>query len=74
MATVSLRRKKKESSLLLRKVLLLQQEKHGLGTRKAVQIGQTVWLGDAIDGKGECKAEGSRKEKVNFWPQRNVSE
>lgn len=43
-----LRRKKKKSSFLLRKVLLLQQERHGIGTRKAVQTGQTVSLGDAI--------------------------
>ena len=48
---------------------LLQQERHGIGTWKAVQIGHTLYS-DAVYGKEDSKAEGSRKQKVNFWPQR----
>lgn len=53
-------KKKEESSLLLRKVLLLQQERHGMGTRKAVQIGQTVLLDDR---KEDCKKERAPEKK-----------
>lgn len=42
---------------------------------RLVQTGQTQLLSDAIYGKEDYKAGGSRREKkVNFCPQRNVSE
>lgn len=62
-------KEKEESSLLLREVQLLQQEGHGIGIWKAVQIGHALYS-DAVYGKEDSKAESSRKQKVNFWPQR----